>query len=434
MVAKDAESIEDKAVLQALEAVVATYPDVRVFNLSFCEKRALAAYHAVEQRERLINVRDLDNFAFARDVVVVVSAGNSEPGIVPTNAYPTHLDEEPWQLAAWPSGFNTLTCGATVELLHTEGLVKTLGGPSPFTRVGPGIGGAPIPEFGAHGGNVDEDWRWRPSFGVWGCNALGDWEDRAGSSFAAPLLARQAALTLRQLDRFCPPGVRPFAVTAKAFLVLTATRPVFPPAVDALADRTIGYGTAAPTRLAAPVASSALFVWQGVIESAKDVVRIQLPIPIDWLSQAARPELRLVCCWDPPVNEAAREVWATRSVAVRLRTAPGEKALQGSRGVHKTYPMIDRTYDLSKEKLAKLDPAPSQSLWDLEISYDQIAEYHPAITFAPQQRVSFAAELRDAGARPVSPQAAVQALPAAASMTRLGLPPTPLGVPIILRR
>jgi len=96
--------------------------------------------------------------------------------------------------------------------------------------------------------------------------------------------------------------------------------------------------------------------------------------------------------------------------------------------------MIDRTYDLSKEKIAKLDPAPTQPMWDLEILYEQIAEYYPAITFAPQQRVAFAAELRDAAEAPVSPQAAVQGLPVAASMTRFGLPAAPVQVPIILRR
>lgn len=435
MVAKDAESIEDKAVLPALEAVIATYPDVRVFNLSFSQKQPLSAYAGVvDKREHLLSVQDLDNFVFARDVIVIVSAGNSVPGIVPTKPYPEHLDDEAWQLAPWPSGFNTLTCGSNVETLHPEGLVKTPGWPSPFTRVGPGIAGAPIPELGAHGGNLDDDWKWRPSLGVWGCSAAGTWEDHAGTSFAAPLLARQAALMLRQLERFCPPGVRPFAITAKAFLVLTATRNTnVPPLVKKLAERTLGFGTANPQRLDSPSSTSAVFVWQGIIEQPKEVVRLQLPIPLEWLAEAKQPELRIVCCWDPPVNEAARDLWATRKVIMNLRAAPGEDSLIGSKGSHATYPMIDRTYKLSKEKLAKLEPPPREALWDLEISYEQIAEYYPAITFAPQQRVALAAELRDAAPEPVSPQRAVQALPAAASMTRLGLP-SAVAVPIIVRR
>lgn len=436
MVARDSDAIEDKAVLPALEAVVATYPDVRVFNLSFSGKRALASYRGmVAQREHLLPVQDLDNFVFARDVIVVFAAGNSAPGIVPTKPYPRHLDDEAWQLPAWPSGFNTLTCGATAETLHPEGLATTAGAPSPFTRVGPGIAGAPVPEFGAHGGNLASDWSWRASFGVWGCTATGTWEDRSGSSYAAPLLARQAALTLEDLERFCPPGVRPFGVTAKAFLALTAERATLPPAFAALANRTIGHGTASRARLAAPRASSAVFLWQGVIDGPKDVIRVQLPIPLGWLTDATRPELRLVCWWDTPVNEAARDLWASRRVSVRLRPAPGASALRGSqRGGHPSYPMIDRTYDLSKEKIAKLEPPPSESVWDLEIQYDQVAEYYPAITFAPQQRVAFAVELRDAAEGSASPQAAVQALPVSSSMTRLGLAAAPLQVPIILRR
>lgn len=435
MVARSDDAIEDKAVLTALEAVVATYPDVRVFNLSFAQKSPSNTYSAVAQREALLLVQDLDNFAFARDVVVVVAAGNAEPGIIPINLYPLHLNEEPWQLPAWPSGFNTLACGSTVETLHPEALVKTIGAPSPFTRVGPGIARAPIPEFGAHGGNATDAWQFRASLGVWGCTSAGDWEDHSGTSFAAPLLARQVALTLKELQRFCPPGVRPFGVTAKAFLRITAVFPDLPPPVAALAERTIGCGRADPTRLGSPRPSSALFLWQGVIDGNNEIVRVQLPIPIDWLEEAVEPELRLVCCWDPPVNEATRDTWACRQVTARLRPGQDEKALLGRQQVRAgSYPLIDRVYNLAKNKLAKLKTPPGQSLWNLELAYEQIAEYYPAITFASQQRVAFAAELRDVGSEPLSPQESVQRLPTAMSMIRLGIPGTPLEVPIILRR
>lgn len=70
--------------------------------------------------------------------------------------------------------------------------------------------------------------------------------------------------------------------------------------------------------------------------------------------------------------------------------------------------------------------------WIVELSYTEIAEYYPAIEFSPQQRVSFAAELRDVAENPVSPQAAIQALPVALTMVRLGLP-VRIAVPIALR-
>jgi hypothetical protein len=92
--------------------------------------------------------------------------------------------------------------------------------------------------------------------------------------------------------------------------------------------------------------------------------------------------------------------------------------------------MIDRIYDLSPQKLTQ--PATSD-LWTIELLYEQTAEYCSGITFAPQQRVAFAAELSDDDVKPVSPQPSVQALPAAATMTRLAVPPARLPVPIIIR-
>jgi hypothetical protein len=432
MVAKDDVQIEDKAVAPALEAIVATSPDVRVFNLSFGELRPLAAYSDVERRERLLLVQDLDNFIFARDAFVVVAAGNVPRGTVPSATYPQHLDEPEWQLGAWPSGFNTATCGALVGALHPDGLVKTVGWPSPFSRVGPGLAGSPVPEHGAPGGNLADDWSWRGSMGVWGCTSSGTWEDHPGTSFAAPLLARQAAFAFQALQAYCPQGARPFAVTVKAFLALTATRADAPPAVRALADRTIGRGIASATRLTRPHPQSAVFLWQGVIDGTADIVRVQVPIPQSWLTAARAPKLRLVCSWDPPVHEAVKSIWACRRVAAQLRPAPGEKALHGSRGDHASYPLIDRTYDLSASKLAKI-ALPPHEFWMLELSYEQIAEYYPGITFAPQQRVAFAAELFDEADSPVSPQPAIQKLPAAATMTRLAVPPTRVPVPVVIR-
>ena len=433
MVAKDPEAIEDKAVAPALQAIVATAPDVRVFNLSFGETRPLASYTPIEQRERLLLVQDLDNFIFANDVFVVLAAGNVARGIIPADAYPLHLDDPQWQLGAWPSGFNSATCGALVGTLHPDGLAQNIGWPSPFSRIGPGIAEAPIPEFGFPGGDLARDWSTRGSMGVWCCTASGEWEDHVGTSFAAPLLAREAAFAFQALQAYCPPGARAFGVTVKAFLALTATRNTMPPPVSALADRTIGRGTASAQRLAKVHPSSAVFLWQGVIEASSDVVRVQLPIPAAWLKAAGAPKLRLVVSWDPPVHEAVKSIWACRRVSAQLRPAPGEAALHGSRGgSHGSYPLIDRTYDLSASKLAKV-ALPPEECWTLELSYEQIAEYYPGISFSPQQRVAFAAELVDEADRPVSPQAAIQLLPAATTMTRLAVSSTRVPLPVVIR-
>ena len=66
-------------------------------------------------------------------------------------------------------------------------------------------------------------------------------------------------------------------------------------------------------------------------------------------------------------------------------------------------------------------------------SYDEIAPYPPGMDFDPRQRVAFAAELYDAAATPADHQPAMQALPIAASMTRLSVQSEPIRSPVIIR-
>ena len=144
--------VNDKIVMDALRGVRGAAPDVRVFNLSFGDARPLHAFPAVEQREKRLMLQDLDNFVFASDSIVVVAAGNSRPGVVPTPGYPDHLADANWALGPWACGFNTLVCGSFVPRVSTNGLAQ-VGWPSPFSRIGPGLCDAPVPSFGAAGGN-----------------------------------------------------------------------------------------------------------------------------------------------------------------------------------------------------------------------------------------------------------------------------------------
>ena len=204
-----------------LGGIAGAAPDVRVFNLSFGNDRPLSAFSELERGEHRVNLRDLDNFIFARDSVVVVAAGNSPRGIIPSPGYPDHHADPRWALGPWACGFNTMVCGAFVSRLSTKGLVKNIGWPSPFTRIGPGLCDAPVPSFSAEGGDTDDQYGWGPGLGVWCFSGRGLPEDKVGTSFAAPLLAREAALILQQMQQHCVPGTQPFGVTARAFLTLT---------------------------------------------------------------------------------------------------------------------------------------------------------------------------------------------------------------------
>lgn len=429
-VAVSAEEIEDKAVLRSMEAVVATAPDVRVFNLSFDSRRALSFLSEVERREELLLAQDLDNFVFARDVLVVVAAGNSPPGLMPSVPYPDHQDEPEWGLGHWSRSFNALTCGSSVERLAPNGLVQQLGWPSPFSRVGPGLCDSPKPDFVAHGGNCTSSYGFGPGLGVWACNSRGLWEDHSGTSYSAPILARTAADALQKLEEVCQYGARPFAVTAKAFLVLTAEQRELDERVRALAERALGRGRASAQRLAHPLAKSAVMIWQGVIEGSQDKVPVQLPIPLEWYRSASSPWLRVVVAWDTPANAAAHHVWGCRKVNVRLAPGPEVRAMYPRGRGHPSYPIVDRLYDLRKlPKNVTVDG----DMWLLELSYDQIADYYPGIDFSPQQRVAFAAELWDAGEKALSPQRAIQKLPISQTMTRLSVPPAVVRSPVVLR-
>jgi len=430
MVGQGPHHVNDKGILPALGAVVATSPDIRVFNMSFGDPDPLNSYAEVNQREKLLLVQDLDNFIFARDVMVVVAAGNTPPGIVPLAPYPDHYDDPRWALGSWASGFNTLACGATVERLSSNGLVKSLGWPSPFSRLGPGLCQAPKPEFAAHGGNTAENYAWLPTLGVWGCNAAGQWEDTCGTSFSAPLLAREAAFALQQLQMVCDQGVRPFASTAKALLFLTAMPPI---ATNTLFERALGWGRATSERLRRPASETAIFVWQTLLEGTDDIARVQIPVPRDWLRAAKSPRLRLICCWNTPVNEAVRGSWACRRVSAQLRPPGADRALTGSRKGYATYPIIDRTYDLSTSNLVAKKIALSGDRWILELSYEETAECVPTMDFSAQQRVGIAVELSDAAADPVTPQPFIQALPIA-PMLRLSLQTTPIATPVQIRQ
>jgi hypothetical protein len=220
------EEIEDKSIYPALQAIVATAPDVRIFNMSFDAIEPLDSMGAVKRSEVLSLVQDLDNFIFQNDIMVVVAAGNSPKGLIPSTPYPAHFHAPEWALGPWARSFNSLTCGSFVGRLTSGGLAPKVGWPSPFCRVGPGLCHSPKPHFSANGGNGTPEYRYAPGLGVWGLTPTGAWEDWSGTSFAAPLLARECAFALQRLQRVCERGAQPFAVTIKAFLNLTATPPV----------------------------------------------------------------------------------------------------------------------------------------------------------------------------------------------------------------
>ncbi|WP_163861819.1 S8 family serine peptidase [Myxococcus eversor] len=424
--------IQDEDVVDAIGTVTTGNPEVRVFNLSFSGS-PLHNDGRVETTERLIYAQDLDNFIFANDVVVIMSAGNSLGGMQPTKLYPDHIDDPQWKLGGWVSGISTLKCGAFVSHPVSTGIVNTVGWPSPFTRIGPPISQAAAPEFSAPGGDVGANYQSIPGGGVWCCSSTGEWEDHPGTSFAAPLLAREAALTVERLQKIAG---RPFAALVRAVMTLTAARRgenTYTKPIAALAERSLGRGFPDSTVLATPRAERALIFWQGLLEASGDIARVQLPLPKAWLVKAKEPRVRLIVSWDPPVNHATPETWACREVTAQLRPAPNERALPPSKNARvRNSPLLDRTYNLSAVHLDEKGIDISDDLWVVELSYQEVAAYPVGVSIGPSQRVAFVAELTDDHESPTSPHDEIQKIKLTQTMTQLTNPILPLPTALLV--
>lgn len=430
---KDSGRIRAESVAGAMSNVTGNAPDVRVFNLSFDTKQSLEALEASTPsyyREVKKVMEDFDNFAFDEDALLVIAAGNVEPGNIPQPKYPKHLTDKRWQLHAWPRCFNALTCGGTIARISSAGLGDVPNAPSPFTRLGPGSARSPKPDFCAPAGNTNADYSPERGggLGIWAISAFSEPLEVFGTSHAAPLLAREAAFVLHELRRVCPPDVRPYVCTAKALLALTAedVSARLPSDYHAISPHALGYGRASAEPLRHPDAAAALFFWQGFAERAGDVVRVQIPIPMGWLNAAAKPELRICISWDSPVNSAV-DSWACRDVTLTLRVTDDSDPANGTRRKSVGYPLYCKSWNL--KEVAEKTPPPDDS-WVVEMAYEQIAAYAAGHFPTPIQRIAFAAELKDADEAAVSPQAFVQNLPVAATMNRFSVAAVPLRQPL----
>jgi hypothetical protein len=411
-----------ESVCAALAAAIQAAPDVRVFNLSFDGPQRLDDLRSKQRAETLKQIEELDNFAFDRDVVLVVAAGNVQFGLVPQVGYPSHFDNSGWELHTWPRAFNALTCGGVSGRLNAGGLASEVDAPSPFTRVGPGFANSPKPDLCASAGNSDANYRQLQGSGVWGFSALGNATEGWGTSYAAPLLAREAAFLFEELRPKCPDDSRPFACAVKAVLALTADDVAkrLSDALQPLAKRTIGFGRANAERFIQPNSQKARFVWQGVIAHEDDLVRVQLPIPAAWIDQAASAQLRLCIAWDTPVCAAAEKEWSCRDVKITIRPGPEAGAMDGTRTRVPGYPLFKRSWDLRAGiAKARAKNVSITDFWVLEFSYSQIAAYAAGHIVPPSQRVAFAAEIWDQSENPLEPHSFVQSLPIASTLVKL---------------
>jgi len=423
--------IRSESAVTALAAALIAAPDVRVFNISFDSDMRLDDMHTTKRKETLKLIEEIDNLAFDRDVLIVIAAGNSPGGLAPSKPYPQHYDDPAWELLSYPRAFNALTCGGIARKVAAGGLATEMDidAPSPFTRIGPGFAKSPKPDFCESAGDSGKDYRPVEGGGVWGLDHLISAKETNGTSYAAPLLAREAAFVLQALQAKCVGDTRPFACTAKAVLAISATDVIsgLQPSLHKLAKRTLGQGLARSEQFITVPQERARFVWQGIIEHEDDIVRVQVPVPRAWLNNASAPMMRMCVAWDTPVNAAAELEWGCRDVEVKLFIDPeAEKGLKGSNRSAAGYPLFTKSWDLAQ---IRENGEPTSDQWVVELCYKQQAAYSAGPIPPSSQRVAFVAELWDEDETPVAPHSYVQGLPIASSLSRLSNTSVWLGQP-----
>jgi hypothetical protein len=426
----DAPLIDEQNLVTALEAVVASANDVRVFNLSLGARQPLNMESEVDRQEKLSKLSELDNFAMLRDVVLVIAAGNTPSGTIPSPAYPDHVDDPQWVLGHWACAFNALTVGSYVADAHPDGVAAVRGAPSPFSKAGPSpIARAPKPDHSAPGGDSGHDYRGHRGLGVFGINAEGLIEPCAGTSQATPVISHLAARVLATLSAKCPPGTRPSAALLRAVIaIISKPIAVLTPRLAKAAKRTLGRGLPRLNRLTAPDQESALLLWQGTVADTKHWSRVRIPMPREWVDKAKAPQLRLVVGWLSSTN-SAYSGWACRKVHSALKASePTEGDVLHFERIraHGSYPLIERIYDLKAPEVGS-----DTSELVLELRYELVHEEPVGIRqFPTDTRVGVVVEFADASEEPLSPHASLQACQLIQTATRLSVPAPGIVIPL----
>lgn len=432
---EEGDRLDPKTILPLMDAAITSNPDIRVFNLSCGMGGELAPLSILKSArpqwydEALRQIADLDNFAYRNDALIVIACGNAPRTAIPTPPYPDHHEDSLWHLAAPAPAVNAITVGSTVGgHVSTETIVDQPDQPSPFARVGRSPLPMRKPDLAFIGGNMRVDGAPSPWVGVPVLDRTGAWVTEEGSSFAAPVIAREAAFLWRRLREIGDGQVEPYAVTVRACLALTARPPTDDTGIRELARLSFGFGYPHAEVFFSPRPEHALLVWQGMLKAPKLQSRVKLPIPRAWVGNAVDPILRVAWCWDPPVNPAAPDVWMCRDVWLHVRpsSADGAPALRGKSLPHGEGSMSSlhvREYALKTPafhvKTGVIVELPDDDVWTLDVGYDEQADL-PDPTYSSLQRVAVVAELVDRQGT-AGPQEALQQMQVTQTMTRLGI-------------
>lgn len=372
---------------EALRKAIERFNDgprqTRIFNHSinargYCRTRHMSSWAA-----------EIDQLCNERDVLVVQSAGNLPLRGVPPflgiadhlNAgreYPGYLDENSARVANPGQSLQALTVGSiaydAAELGAWRSFASHAAAPSAFSRTGPGIWNVIKPEVVEYGGDAVRTNNAPPDIQLGGAipavcpnlvrstlHAPGPAADRddAGTSYAAPKVARIAA----QVQRVLP--AEP-ALQYRALVVQSAHWPNWaedilgrlrnpPPnitpaekqalfAAASSAFRCLGYGVPNEQRATTNTDHRTTFITSGDAEIRASECHIyQVPIPADLRRQADEFDIRI----DVTLSYVAQPRRTRRNLRRYLSTWVDWKASKLGEGLHdfRVRAMKDATND-----------------------------------------------------------------------------------------
>ncbi|MEZ4658841.1 MAG: S8 family peptidase [Caldilineaceae bacterium] len=231
----DDETLLVNQIREAVEQMHEGY-SCRVFNLSLGDPTTIFTENSYPTHWATI----LDELAREKDIIIVVSTGNYYPPVDEKDpdalirSYPSYLFDAAACLADPAMAVNVLTVGSLAHSHATYFVerqpndpaylpIAQTNQPSPFTRRGPGVESAIKPDLCDYGGNLVYDGRMQriirdPGAGVvsahheFGQGRLFTFD--AGSSYAAPRVAHQAARVLGQYPQASANLVRALLVAS----------------------------------------------------------------------------------------------------------------------------------------------------------------------------------------------------------------------------
>jgi subtilisin family serine protease len=355
-------SIAASAMDEAIRRLHAEF-GCRVINVSLGDPHRLVGPKASAWAETL------DNLARALDIVIVVSAGNSDKtalvdahGDQVVAAYPAYLMENDANGLLDPAGaLNVLTVGS---IAHVNGLsdnddvaVQSFcerGAPSPFTRCGPGLAGAIKPDLidyggtGVYDGTLQriKDGKTHPAAGIVTLNhqyVQRLFSKTSGTSQAAPLVAHKAAALINKFpDRS--------ANFIRALLGLSAVQPQA--AVDSLGnvherDRcaVLGYGHADLETALFSDDDRVILIAEDNLPLDKFAV-YEIPVPPAFQTTAGERHINVSLAFDPPVRRTRKDYAGLRMSFDLVRGCDTDAVFEAYRKIGK-----------DEEKPEKLKPS-----------------------------------------------------------------------------